>query len=121
MPISGDFNLCIFDRWASGTPSDSEDTMNFAALFGITSVNEVFPASKVSAFYCRRLLIMGFRKASEDAVDRSCCAMIIGSETTSDNADMRRVQTKGAVGETEARRDPSCGQQPQIASFLSRY
>ena len=33
----------ICDRWASGTPSDSEDTMNFAALFGIKSVNESLP------------------------------------------------------------------------------
>lgn len=38
----------LLDRWASGTPSDGEDTMKFANLFGIKSVNEVFPASKVT-------------------------------------------------------------------------
>jgi D-arabinose 1-dehydrogenase-like Zn-dependent alcohol dehydrogenase len=41
--------------WASGTPSDGEDTMKFANLFGIKSVNEVFPASKAPEAYDRMM------------------------------------------------------------------
>jgi len=34
--------------WASGTAMDSEDTLKFAALSGVRSMNEVFPISKVN-------------------------------------------------------------------------
>jgi len=37
--------------WPSGTAIDSEDTMNFAALTGIRSMNEIFPLSKVNDAY----------------------------------------------------------------------
>ncbi|GAQ82943.1 alcohol dehydrogenase [Klebsormidium nitens] len=48
-------NKATIQGWASGTPSDSEDTMNFAQLAGITSVNEVFPASKALEAYERMM------------------------------------------------------------------
>jgi alcohol dehydrogenase/propanol-preferring alcohol dehydrogenase len=41
--------------WASGTPCDSEDTMNFAQLSGVKSLNEVFPVSKINEAYERML------------------------------------------------------------------
>lgn len=42
-------------RWASGTPSDSEDTMNFAQLSGVKALNEIFPVSKVRGQLTTRL------------------------------------------------------------------
>lgn len=37
--------------WASGTASDSEDTMKFAKLNGVKSMNEVFPLEKAQEAY----------------------------------------------------------------------
>jgi len=39
--------------WASGTPSDSEDTLRFAALTGVRPMVEKFPLEKVSEAYAR--------------------------------------------------------------------
>jgi len=39
--------------WASGTPSDSEDTLRFAALTGVRPMVERFPLEKVSEAYAR--------------------------------------------------------------------
>jgi len=39
--------------WASGTPSDSEDTLRFAALTGVRPMVEKFPLEKVSEAYTR--------------------------------------------------------------------
>lgn len=50
--IMGKLNI---QGWASGTPSDSEDTMNFAQLSGVKSLNEVFPVSKINEAYERML------------------------------------------------------------------
>ncbi len=37
--------------WASGTSIDSEDTLNFSALSGVRSMNEVFPLEKAPEAY----------------------------------------------------------------------
>src|SRR5882762_5606237 len=39
--------------WAAGTPSDSEDTMRFAALTGVRPMVEKFPFEKVAEAYAR--------------------------------------------------------------------
>jgi D-arabinose 1-dehydrogenase-like Zn-dependent alcohol dehydrogenase len=39
--------------WASGTPSDSEDTLRFAALTGVRPAIERFPLEKVAEAYAR--------------------------------------------------------------------
>jgi D-arabinose 1-dehydrogenase-like Zn-dependent alcohol dehydrogenase len=39
--------------WASGTPSDSEDTLRFASLTGVRPIIEKFPLEKVSEAYAR--------------------------------------------------------------------
>ena len=39
--------------WASGTPSDSEDTLRFAALTGVRPMVEKFPLEKASEAYAR--------------------------------------------------------------------
>jgi D-arabinose 1-dehydrogenase-like Zn-dependent alcohol dehydrogenase len=39
--------------WASGTPSDSEDTLRFAVLTGVRPMIEKFPLEKVSEAYAR--------------------------------------------------------------------
>ena len=41
--------------WASGTPSDSEDTLKFAALTGIRPMIEKYPFEKVGEAYARML------------------------------------------------------------------
>jgi len=39
--------------WASGTPSDSEDTLRFAALTGVRPMIDKFPLERVSEAYAR--------------------------------------------------------------------
>jgi D-arabinose 1-dehydrogenase-like Zn-dependent alcohol dehydrogenase len=41
--------------WYSGTSVDSEDTLNFSALTGVRSMNEVFPLEKASEAYDRMM------------------------------------------------------------------
>ena len=41
--------------WASGTPADSEDTLNFAELSGVRPMIETFPLEKVADGYARML------------------------------------------------------------------
>jgi D-arabinose 1-dehydrogenase-like Zn-dependent alcohol dehydrogenase len=41
--------------WASGTPSDSEDTLRFAALTGVRPMIEKFPLEKAGEAYARML------------------------------------------------------------------
>jgi len=41
--------------WASGTAADGEDTMSFAALAGIRSLNEIYPLSEGPAAFERML------------------------------------------------------------------
>jgi D-arabinose 1-dehydrogenase-like Zn-dependent alcohol dehydrogenase len=41
--------------WAAGTPSDSEDTLRFAALTGVRAMIEKFPLAKAADAYARML------------------------------------------------------------------
>jgi D-arabinose 1-dehydrogenase-like Zn-dependent alcohol dehydrogenase len=41
--------------WAAGTPSDSEDTLRFAALTGVRPMIEKFPFEKVAEAYARMM------------------------------------------------------------------
>jgi D-arabinose 1-dehydrogenase-like Zn-dependent alcohol dehydrogenase len=41
--------------WPSGTSIDSQDTMNFSALTGVRSMNEVYPLEKASEAYDRMM------------------------------------------------------------------
>ena len=41
--------------WPSGTSIDSQDTMNFSALTGIRSMNEIYPLEKASEAYERMM------------------------------------------------------------------
>lgn len=41
--------------WASGTPADSEDTLNFAELTGVRAMIETFPLEKAAEGYARML------------------------------------------------------------------
>jgi len=41
--------------WASGTPADSEDTLNFAELSGVRAMIETYPLEKAAEAYARML------------------------------------------------------------------
>ncbi len=41
--------------WAAGTPADSEDTLNFAALTGVRPMIETFPLAKADEAYARMM------------------------------------------------------------------
>jgi D-arabinose 1-dehydrogenase-like Zn-dependent alcohol dehydrogenase len=41
--------------WAAGTPADSEDTLNFAALTGVRPMIETYPLEKAGEAYARML------------------------------------------------------------------
>lgn len=41
--------------WYSGTAIDSEDTLNFAAIEGVTSMNEIYPLVEAQAAYDRMM------------------------------------------------------------------
>ena len=41
--------------WPSGTGMDSEDTLNFSALTGVKSMNEVYPLEKAEEAYARMM------------------------------------------------------------------
>jgi alcohol dehydrogenase len=52
--------LLIFGRrsvkgWYSGTAKDSQDTLNFSALTGVKSMNEVYPLDRVEEAYDRMI------------------------------------------------------------------
>jgi D-arabinose 1-dehydrogenase-like Zn-dependent alcohol dehydrogenase len=41
--------------WASGTPADAEDTLNFAELTGVRPMIETYPFEKAAEAYARML------------------------------------------------------------------
>lgn len=41
--------------WASGTPTDSEDTLNFAAMSGVRPMIETYPLEKAAEAYARMM------------------------------------------------------------------
>ncbi len=48
-------NRAAVKGWYSGTSIDSEDTLNFSALEGVASVNEVYPLEQAQAAYDRMM------------------------------------------------------------------
>jgi D-arabinose 1-dehydrogenase-like Zn-dependent alcohol dehydrogenase len=50
--ISGSKSL---QGWAAGTPADSEDTLNFAALSGVRPMIETYPLEKAGEAYARMM------------------------------------------------------------------
>src|SRR5215467_8476673 len=50
--ISGSRNI---QGWASGTPADSEDTLNFAELTGVRPMIETYPLEKAGEAYARMM------------------------------------------------------------------
>ena len=45
----------MIQGWASGTPTDSEDTLNFAALTGVRPMIETYPLEKAGEAYARMM------------------------------------------------------------------
>jgi D-arabinose 1-dehydrogenase-like Zn-dependent alcohol dehydrogenase len=43
------------DGWASGTPADSEDTLNFAELTGVRPMIEIYPLEKANDAFARMM------------------------------------------------------------------
>lgn len=43
------------NRWAAGTPADSEDTLRFAELTGVRPMIETYPLEKAAGAYARML------------------------------------------------------------------
>jgi D-arabinose 1-dehydrogenase-like Zn-dependent alcohol dehydrogenase len=41
--------------WASGTPTDSEDTLRFAELAGVRAMIETYPLEKADEAYARMM------------------------------------------------------------------
>jgi D-arabinose 1-dehydrogenase-like Zn-dependent alcohol dehydrogenase len=41
--------------WPSGTAADSQDTLEFSALAGVRSMNEVFPLERAAEAYDRMM------------------------------------------------------------------
>ena len=41
--------------WASGTPADAEDTLNFAELTGVRAMIETYPLDKAAEAYDRMM------------------------------------------------------------------
>lgn len=41
--------------WASGTPADSEDTLQFAEMSGVRAMIETYPLEKAAEAYARML------------------------------------------------------------------
>jgi D-arabinose 1-dehydrogenase-like Zn-dependent alcohol dehydrogenase len=59
-PIDVSPNPLIFGRhriqgWTAGLPTDSEDTLRFAELTGVRSMNETYPFAKAADAYARML------------------------------------------------------------------
>ncbi|HWZ86651.1 MAG TPA: alcohol dehydrogenase [Thermoanaerobaculia bacterium] len=59
-PLQVPAGLLIFGRrsvagWPSGTATDSQDTMAFAALTGVRSMNELFPLERATEGYARMM------------------------------------------------------------------
>ncbi len=48
-------NRAAVKGWYSGTSIDSEDTLNFSAIEGVTSMNEVYPLAEAQAAYDRMM------------------------------------------------------------------
>lgn len=49
------FGMHALQGWASGTPADSEDTLNFAELTGVRPMIETYPLERAAEAYARML------------------------------------------------------------------
>jgi D-arabinose 1-dehydrogenase-like Zn-dependent alcohol dehydrogenase len=49
------FGSKTIQGWASGTPTDSEDTLRFAELTGVRPMIETFPLEKAAEAYARMM------------------------------------------------------------------
>jgi D-arabinose 1-dehydrogenase-like Zn-dependent alcohol dehydrogenase len=49
------FGSRTIQGWASGTPADAEDTLNFATLSGVRPMIETYPLAKASEAYARMM------------------------------------------------------------------
>jgi D-arabinose 1-dehydrogenase-like Zn-dependent alcohol dehydrogenase len=54
-PIQLIFGTHTIEGWASGTPADIEDTLNFAELSGVRAMIETYPLEKAAEAYARML------------------------------------------------------------------
>ena len=54
-PIQLIFGSRTIQGWASGTPADSEDTLNFAELSGVRPMTETYPLEKAAEAYARMM------------------------------------------------------------------
>jgi D-arabinose 1-dehydrogenase-like Zn-dependent alcohol dehydrogenase len=54
-PVQLIFGSRTIQGWASGTPTDSEDTLRFAELRGVRPMVEVFPLEQADAAYARMM------------------------------------------------------------------
>lgn len=54
-PVQLITNTRSIQGWASGTPTDSEDTLNFAALTGVRPMIETYPLEKADEAYARMM------------------------------------------------------------------
>ena len=54
-PVQLIFGSRTIQGWASGTPTDSEDTLRFAELSGVRPMIEVFPLEQADAAYARMM------------------------------------------------------------------
>jgi D-arabinose 1-dehydrogenase-like Zn-dependent alcohol dehydrogenase len=54
-PIQLIFGSRMIQGWASGTATDSEDTLRFAELTGVRPMIETYPLEKASEAYARML------------------------------------------------------------------
>ena len=54
-PIQLIMGVKAIQGWASGTPADSEDTLNFAELSGVRAMIETYPIEKAAEAYARMM------------------------------------------------------------------
>jgi D-arabinose 1-dehydrogenase-like Zn-dependent alcohol dehydrogenase len=54
-PVHRIFGNRSIQGWASGTPTDSEDTLRFAELTGVRPMIEKYPLAKAGEAYARML------------------------------------------------------------------
>jgi D-arabinose 1-dehydrogenase-like Zn-dependent alcohol dehydrogenase len=54
-PIQLIFGTRTIEGWASGSPADSEDTLNFAELSGVRPMIETYPLEKAAEGYARMM------------------------------------------------------------------
>ena len=54
-PVQLIFGTRTIQGWASGTPTDSEDTLRFSELTGVRPMIETYPLEKAAEAYARMI------------------------------------------------------------------